>query len=89
MNSEDIIIIKLNDGREVDYKVLFSFTSSETRKSYLVYTDDIKDAIGRVSVYANVYDDSLGDKELLPIETEEEWNVIESICSKLEGFYEN
>ena len=72
------------EGIEVDCEVLFIFESEETKKNYIVYTDNTKDDAGSLKVYANVYDKSGATKELYPLETEEEWNTVESIYAKLQ-----
>ena len=79
-----VFTIKDENGIEKECKVLFTFDSKETNKSYIVYTDESKTSDGSLKVYANIYDKSGNNKNLFPIETEEEWNTIESILAKLE-----
>lgn len=76
--------VKDEKGTLVECDILFTFASDETKKNYIVYTDRSVDDTGAIKVYANIYDTSGGTKELFPIETEEEWNTIEAILSKLE-----
>lgn len=73
-----------NEGREVVCDVLFTFDSDETGKSYIVYTDNTKDTNGNVQVYASIFNPEDENTELLPIETEKEWKVIEAILSSLQ-----
>ena len=40
-------------GKEVEFEVLFTFESDETKKNYMVYTDNTKDADGKTRVYAS------------------------------------
>ena len=40
------------DGKEVVYDVLFTFESDETKKNYIVYTDNSRDEAGNIQVYA-------------------------------------
>ncbi len=75
---------KDKDGNTCEYEIIFKFDSEETKKSYVVYTDH-KMEKGKMKVYANVYDKTGRSKELSPIETEEEWNTIETFLSKLEA----
>ena len=42
-----------------------------------------KDDFDNILVYASIFDPTGKDKTLYPIETEEEWDVIETIFSKL------
>ena len=73
-----------DEGQEVEYEVLFTFDSDETKKSYMVYTDDSKDENGNTKVYASIYVQGEEDTELLPIETEKEWKIIETILKELQ-----
>lgn len=76
----------INDlGVEVQYEVLFTFESNETKKKYIVYTDDTTDDAGNIKVYASSYIEN-GDKyNLSPIETEKEWKVIETILNEIQA----
>lgn len=82
--NHSVFTIKNANGVEVECEVLFTFDSDQTKKSYLVYTDNTKDESGSLKVYANIYDPNGNNMNLLPIETQEEWNTIEAILSKLE-----
>jgi len=82
--NNSVFTIKNENGETVECEVLFTFDSPETNKSYIVYTDHTKAADGAIKVYANIFDKNGATKDLLPIETEEEWNTIESILAKLE-----
>ncbi|MBQ8891414.1 MAG: DUF1292 domain-containing protein [Bacilli bacterium] len=74
-----------DEGREILCNVLFTFDSDETKKSYIVYTDNTKDNEGNIKVYASIYDPkSMDNMELLPIETEKEWKVIETILESIQ-----
>lgn len=78
-----IFTAKDGNGKSTTYEIIFKFESEETKKNYVVYTDNIKEK-GRLRVYANIYDKTGRSRELLPIETEEEWNTIEAFLTKLE-----
>ncbi len=76
----------INDqGVEVNYEVLFTFESDETKKKYIVYTDDTTDDEGNVKVYASTYVEVEDKYNLSPIETEKEWKVIETILNELQA----
>ena len=65
-------IVVINEkGKEVEYEVLFTFESDETERSYIVYTDNKKDKKGRT--------------EMIPIESEKEWKVIETILESIQN----
>ena len=55
---EEKITFKLFDdeGKEVEYEVLFTFESNETNKNYIVYTDNQTDEDGNIKVYASIYE---------------------------------
>ena len=70
-----------DEGKELECDVLFTFDSDETKKSYIVYTDN---TTGSTRVYASIYDATGADKSLKPIESEQEWDVIENILSSIQ-----
>ena len=43
------------NGQEIECEVLFTFESDETKKNYIVYTDNTLDEQGNTKVYASVY----------------------------------
>ena len=75
----------VNDkGEEVECEILFTFDSDETKKSYIVYTDNTLDEEGSTKVFASVYDPTGQNPALMPIETDKEWLVIENILSSVQ-----
>lgn len=73
-----------DDGTQMVCDILFTFDNEETGKSYVVYTDNTHDETGNVQVFASVYDPSGENLRLMPIETEQEWKIIETILSTLQ-----
>ena len=73
-----------DEGQEVECEVLFTFESDETGKNYIVYTDNTTDEEGNKKVYASTFDPKEENPVLGPIETDEEWKVIENILNKLQ-----
>lgn len=74
----------INDlGEEVECRVLFTFDSKETNKSYLVYTDDTKTEDDQINVYASIYDPTGESEELIAVESEKEWNLINTVLSEI------
>ncbi|MDE5889105.1 MAG: DUF1292 domain-containing protein [Bacilli bacterium] len=86
MNEEKKGVFTIVDdkGKEIECEILFTFDSDETKKSYIVYTDNTIDEEGSTKVYASVYDPTGQNSALLPIETEKEWLVIENILSSVQ-----
>ncbi len=87
MNSEEKMVFKVvnEDGKEVECEALFTFESEETKKNYIVYTDNTKDENGNTKVYASVYNPNSESTSLEPIETDKEWKIIETILSELQN----
>lgn len=81
LESESKFIVKDESGVEKEYYKLFTFDSEETHKSYIAYTDNSKDENGNVIVRANSYDPTGENLKLMPLTSEKEWKVIESILS--------
>lgn len=77
------------EGKTLECEVLFTFDSDETKKSYIVYTDNTFDKDGNQKVYANIYDPTGKKAELEPIKEEKEWQVIENILASLHEKLEN
>ena len=67
-----IFTIVNDEGKEIECEILFTFDSDETKKSYIVYTDNTLDEEGSTKVYASVYDPTGQNPALMPIETEKE-----------------
>ena len=83
-NTKGIFTIVNDEGKEVECEVLFTFDSDETKKSYIVYTDNTTDESGSTRVYASVFDPTGVNNTLQPIETEKEWLVIENILASVQ-----
>ena len=71
-------------GNEVTCEVLFTFDSEETNKSYMVYTDNTTDDEGNVKVYASIFDPNAEKTELIPIESDREWKIVETILDTIQ-----
>ena len=86
MKEETMTFKIINDeGKEVECEVLFTFESDETNKNYIVYTDNTVDEEGNTKVYASIYNPDEDEKKLIPIETEKEWKIIETILDELQN----
>lgn len=86
MNNENERYFTVTDasGKTIEYEILFTFDSDETKKSYIVFTDNNKDKDGSIITYAATYDKDGGKLELKDIETEREWSLIENILAQIE-----
>jgi len=84
MEEKNTIKVYDEDGNVVVCDILFTFDNDETKKSYIVYTDNTKDKDGKVQVYASIYDPNDETKKLEEIKTEKEWKVIDTILETLQ-----
>lgn len=84
MNDKNSFTIYNDEGKEIKCDVLFTFDSDETGKSYVVYTDNTLDENKNIKAYAAIYDPNEVDKNLVPIESEKEWKIIETILESIQ-----
>ena len=84
MEEKNTFKVKNEKGEEVTCEVLFTFDSEETKKSYIVYTDNTTDKEGNIRVYASIYKPDSETQELLPIESEREWKIVETILESIQ-----
>ena len=87
-NEKDEIMtfkVKNDEGLELECEVLFTFESEDTGKNYIVYTDNTLDEDGNTKVYASIYNPDEQETKLLPIETDKEWKIIETILEELQN----
>lgn len=84
MDKQMTFKITNEQGIDVEYEVLFTFESDETKKNYMVYTDNTKDEDGNIRVYASIYEPDKDETKLDPIQTEEEWAIIQKILDQLQ-----
>ena len=84
MEEKNTFTVMNDKGEEVTCEVLFTFESEETKKNYIVYTDNTTDDEGNVKVYASVFDPEAENTELMPIETDREWKIIETILDSIQ-----
>lgn len=84
---EELVKFKVFDdnGKEVECEVLFTFDSDETKKSYMVYTDNSVDDDGNTRVYASIYNPEEDEIKLEPIQTDKEWKIIETILQEIQA----
>lgn len=84
MEEKNTFTVLDNDGKEVTCEVLFTFESEETKKNYIVYTDNTTDEEGNIRVYASIYNPEGESTDLTPIETDREWKIIETILESIQ-----
>ena len=84
MEDKKKFIVLDEKGNKVECEPLFTFESEETKKQYVVYTDNSKDKDGNVRIFASIYKTNDKGGELLPIKSEKEWKVIETILESIQ-----
>jgi len=82
---EDRIIIPDENGEEHLFDVLFTFDVEETGKSYMVVkpveTPEDAEDDDYDEVFGFRYEESDDDFKLFPIETDEEWEMVEEMIN--------
>ncbi|MBR7042031.1 MAG: DUF1292 domain-containing protein [Bacilli bacterium] len=84
MNGKQKFVVLDEKGKEIVCEPLFTFESEETGSQYVVYTDNTKDSNGNVRVFASIYEAGPEGNRLLPIKSEKEWKVIETILESIQ-----
>ncbi|MCI8670634.1 MAG: DUF1292 domain-containing protein [Bacilli bacterium] len=86
MNDEKEKFFTVTDekGKATEYEILFTFDSDETKKSYIVFTDNTEDDAGSLNTYAATYNKDGNKLELKDIKTDKEWDLIENLLSQFE-----
>ena len=86
---EDNKLILLENGEEVEYRVLISIEDVEG-KNYVVYTkDEVKDN-GDVLTYAALYEknEKTGNIKLTSIKNDKEWEFIVDVVNSIQNVEE-
>src|SRR5699024_11560437 len=80
LEENERIIIPDENGEENLFEVLFTFDVDDTKQSYLAVVPIEQKDDDEVEVYAFRYEengDNDNDLALFPIETDEEWEIVE------------
>lgn len=75
MLDSNSLYVKDENGNEKRMTILFTFDNEVTKKQYVVFQDPGQD---EDEVYASAYDEN---GQLLPIETDEEWEMVEEVIN--------
>ena len=75
MLDSNSLYVKDENGNEKRMTILFTFDNEVTKKQYVVFQDPEQD---EDEVYASAYDEN---GQLLPIETGEEWQMVEEVIN--------
>jgi len=80
------IIIPDENGEEHLFEVLYTFDVEDTKQTYIALVPADSEDDDEVDVYAFRYEEKEGDDDdmaLFPIESEEEWEVVEEVLNTL------
>ena len=75
MLDSNSLYVKDENGNEKRMTILFTFDNEVTKKQYVVFQDPEQD---EDEVYDSAYDEN---GQLLPIETDEEWEMVEEVIN--------
>ncbi|WP_462246193.1 DUF1292 domain-containing protein [Faecalitalea cylindroides] len=75
MLDSNSLYVKDENGNEKRMTILFTFDNEVIKKQYVVFQDPEQD---EDEVYASAYDEN---GQLLPIETDEEWEMVEEVIN--------
>ncbi|WP_316571912.1 DUF1292 domain-containing protein [Neobacillus sp. YIM B06451] len=84
-HGDNQIVVVDENGTEQLYEILYTFESEEFEKSYVLYyaagADDSDDE--EIEIHASSFIPGAEGKagDLLPIETDEEWDMIEEVLN--------
>ena len=77
------LIILNSDGIEEECDILFTVTSKETNKNYLVYSESKTNDDGEYYVHAGSFDMSCQEFKIEPIADDKEWDTILNILQTI------
>lgn len=81
-NDEEVLTLYDNEGNEVLYRKLLQFYHPEFKKEYLILAEEsnFSDEDGDIELIPMISTDD-EDGQLLPVETDEEWDMIEEVVN--------
>lgn len=75
-----VIVLTDENGKEKEYEILASFESDDG-KNYVIYFDEEEE---EGSIYAARLEEMDGVEQLLPLETDEEWDMVDEVLRRLD-----
>lgn len=82
MGDEKITILK--GDKEIECDILFTFSSEDTLKSYVAYTDNIV-VDGKKNIYISSFDPVVGMGQLEDVVDEKELEMVEDVLKQIEN----
>ncbi|MBD9098820.1 DUF1292 domain-containing protein [bacterium] len=78
-----VMSIVQEDGSIDEVEVVIAFEFKDTKKEYVVYTKNEKDANGNVTVYVSRIEKNGETPQLFGVDDETEWNRVKDVLRKL------
>ena len=72
------------EGKEITFEILLTFDNEETKKSYVIYTDNSKDEMGNTNVFASRYKKDDRGVQLFDLKTNKEWEQVEKVLQQIQ-----
>lgn len=69
----------LQNGKEIECKILLTFADESNGISYIIYTDGTRDSSGEEEIYASRYTLKDGNYILEAIQNDFEWDLIDNM----------
>lgn len=79
---KDKLIVDV-DGKKVEYKILFTFDSEDTMKSYIGYTDETTTPDERKNIFVSSYDPSSNDGILEDVKDQKELDMVSDVLKQI------
>ena len=80
---EQKITLEIN-GEKKEFDVLFTFTSEDTGKGYIGYTDNSTTKDGRKNIYYSSYDPVFGPNKLEKVTDPSEVEMIKEVLQEID-----
>lgn len=78
------ILIKNDNGKEIEYDILFTFESNDEKKQYVVYTKYEKDKDGNIITYSSYYYNDDEERKLYNVDSADEIKYIDEVINSIE-----
>ena len=85
---DEKITVELN-GKATECDLLFTFTSEDTGKGYLGYTDNTFNKDGRKNIYFSSYDPLFGTGKLEKVTDPNEIEMVKEVLEEIDGGVNN
>ena len=85
---DEKITVEIN-GKVTECDLLFTFTSDDTGKGYIGYTDNSFNSDGRKNIYFSSYDPLFGTGKLEKVTDPNEIEMVKEVLEEIDGGVNN